>query len=84
MITNKGYVTYVLRLEDGCWFIGKSNQLMTRLNKHLNGKAQRWTQIHKPISVAYLTNDDVEEELVNYAVKKYGAPNVRSSFVKKS
>jgi len=42
---------YVLRLEGGRYYIGKSNDITKRYKEHLNGSGSAWTRKYKPISL---------------------------------
>ncbi len=47
-----GYsLVYTLALEDGCFYIGWTNNLNTRLYQHFNGEGSKWTKRHKPIEL---------------------------------
>ena len=42
---------YVLRLEGGRYYIGKSDNVMKRYQQHMNGNGSAWTRKYKPISL---------------------------------
>ena len=77
LITTCDTVTYVLKLEDNKWYIGKSMSLKKRLKQHWSGKGARWTAKHKPVELVQLYAGDVEKEKTQYAMAKYGKENVR-------
>jgi predicted GIY-YIG superfamily endonuclease len=71
------YVTYVLKLECGCYYVGKSKSLNKRLNAHFSGDGAKWTQIYKPIKVVEIKENDVEEQTTIEYMHKYGTDLVR-------
>jgi predicted GIY-YIG superfamily endonuclease len=42
---------YILRLKDGKYYIGKSDNPMVRYKDHLNGLGSAWTKLYTPVSV---------------------------------
>jgi predicted GIY-YIG superfamily endonuclease len=71
---------YVLKLEDGKYYIGKTNDVESRFKQHINGKGSAWTRKYRPISVlrTILTTSDFEEDKVTKEyMAKYGIDNVR-------
>jgi predicted GIY-YIG superfamily endonuclease len=71
---------YVLKLEGGKYYIGKSNNVMNRFQQHLNGTASAWTKKYKPISVEK-TIENVstfeEDKVTKEYMSKYGIDRVR-------
>lgn len=72
---------YVLKLEQGKWYVGKSNDVARRYEQHLQGiHGSAWTKKYKPIKIDYEKNTEspFDEDL---EVKKlmiiYGIENVR-------
>ena len=72
--------TYCLKLEDDCWYVGKTNDFPTRMKDHFRNKGARWTRLHKPIEIACIKEYDCELDMYNYAVKKYGKEYVRGAW----
>ena len=72
-------VTYILKLEDNCWYVGitKNGKINERLNNHLSYGASGWTKIHKPINVYKVVKGDREEEITKKLIAKYGFDKVR-------
>jgi hypothetical protein len=72
-------VTYILELEDNCWYVGiaKNGQLNKRLALHLTSGASGWTMVHKAIRVHQVLAGDREEEMTKYMIDKYGPNKVR-------
>lgn len=78
---------YVLRLEDGKYYVGQSNDLARRFNDHLSAtRGAEWTRIHHPIEIMrrYRTgfNDPimamkVENDHTFQCIKEFGWQNVR-------
>lgn len=46
----QGHV-YVLQLSHGCWYVGWSADIQTRIASHFLGAGAKWTQLHKPLAV---------------------------------
>jgi predicted GIY-YIG superfamily endonuclease len=42
---------YILKLQGGRYYIGKSDNVSKRYEQHLNGSGSSWTKKYKPISV---------------------------------
>ena len=40
---------YVLRLEGGRYYIGKSDNVMNRYQQHLGGSGSAWTRKYRPV-----------------------------------
>ncbi len=40
---------YVLQLEDGFWYVGKTHHPDGRYRQHLHGKGAEWTKLHKVV-----------------------------------
>lgn len=71
---------YVLRLESGNYYIGKSNDVYSRYQTHLNGDGSAWTRKYKPISLVK-TVENVspfeEDKVTKEYMSKYGIDKVR-------
>jgi hypothetical protein len=71
---------YILRLESGKYYIGKTNNLQQRKKEHLNGTASAWTRKYKPISVEKIipnASSFDEDKYTKIYMNKYGIHNVR-------
>jgi hypothetical protein len=71
-----------LTLEDGKYYVGKTENVEQRYLNHLsgNGDGSAWTQIYKPISIKILSrkaNGFDEDKYVKECMAKYGIDNVR-------
>ena len=71
---------YVLRLEGGRYYIGKSDNVMNRYQQHLNGNGSAWTRKYKPVSLEK-TIENVspfeEDKITKEYMSKYGIDKVR-------
>jgi hypothetical protein len=76
---------YVLKLENGKFYIGKSNNIEVRLEEHINGNGSSWTRKHPPIypdSIIEIKDDTGGfNELATTLkyMKSYGIDNVRGA-----
>lgn len=72
---------YVLKLEGGKYYVGKSNNPRFRLENHftsINGSA--WTNLYKPIKLLKIIpncDDYDEDKYTRIYMDKYGIDNVR-------
>jgi len=76
MMTN----IYVLRLEEGKYYIGKSNDVPNRYQQHLNGAGSAWTKKYRPLALEK-TIEHVspfeEDKTTKEYMSIYGVDNVR-------
>lgn len=71
---------YVLKLENGKWYVGKTNNLNNRINAHKNGNGSEYTKIFKVISLHHYhikNNIFDEDNTVKEYMIKYGIDSVR-------
>lgn len=71
---------YVLQLEDGKWYVGKTDDVQKRFQQHKTGKGSAWTKEFKPIKIAEtrtITSLHDENNVTKDLMKKYGIANVR-------
>jgi len=71
---------YVLQLEEGKYYIGKTNNPAFRLENHFNSNGSAWTKKYNPIKVTELMPDCDDYDEDKYTIKymdKYGIDNVR-------
>jgi len=53
---------YVLRLQDDCWYVGKSANVERRLQQHIDAAGAVWTELHPPLSTdALFSVEDVAD-----------------------
>lgn len=76
---------YALKLENGKYYVGKTDNPQFRLENHFNLNGSEWTKIHKPLKLLELIpncdNYD-EDKYTRKYMDKYGINNVRGgSFV---
>ncbi len=72
---------YVLKCEDGKYYVGKTEDPETRFKAHF-GKAggSKWTKKHQPEKILYFEDDlkDIDENRITFEkMKQYGVRNVR-------
>ena len=71
---------YVLRLQYGMYYVGKSDNVMNRYKQHLKGYGSAWTRKYKPISLEK-TIENVssfeEDKITKEYMSKYGIDKVR-------
>jgi hypothetical protein len=76
---------YILQLEKGKYYIGKTNNPQFRLETHFNSNGSEWTKIYKPLRVLEVKpncDDYDEDKYTRIYMDKYGLNNVRGgSFV---
>ena len=71
---------YVLKLENGKYYIGKSNDIHKRFQQHLNGIGSSWTKKYKPLKIEKIINNTSpfdEDKITKELMNKYGIDNVR-------
>lgn len=71
---------YILRLQGGKYYIGKSDNPMLRYQEHINGKGSSWTKKYKPIGVEKIIENAShfdEDKYTKEYMAKYGIDNVR-------
>ncbi len=71
---------YVLKLEQGKYYVGKTNNFASRLESHKNGTGCEWTKRYKYVdTVEVLPNCDSfdEDKYTAMYMEKYGIDNVR-------
>ena len=80
------YSVYVLALEDGCYYVGKSKRVHPRIRAHFRGKGSEWTKEHEPVEVVLTekvgTSEEAkkrEKELVDEYISEYGKEKVRGA-----
>ena len=76
---------YILQLEKGKYYIGKTNNPQFRLETHFNSNGSAWTKIYKPLKVLEIKpncDDYDEDKYTRIFMDKHGINNVRGgSFV---
>jgi hypothetical protein len=71
---------YILKLKDGYYYVGQSNNVNKRLKQHLKGVGSNWTKKYKPICIdriiPNLSSWD-EDRYVKEYMSIYGIDKVR-------
>ena len=72
-------VVYVLRLQDGCFYVGWTADVETRIATHFLGRGAQWTRLHPPEGVISVTPGDttLENTTTIALMAKYGWKLVR-------
>ncbi len=71
---------YILKLEHGKYYVGKSDDVMKRYQQHLCGNGSAWTRRYKPISLEKTiegVSSFEEDKITKEYMSKYGIENVR-------
>ena len=71
---------YILRLQGGYWYVGKSENPMKRFEEHMRGHGSSWTKLHKSIACErVISNASVfdEDKYTKEYMSKYGIDKVR-------
>jgi predicted GIY-YIG superfamily endonuclease len=71
---------YIIKLEKGKYYIGKTRNIEKRYEEHLTGTGSEWTKKHKPLSLIKTiksTSQFDEDKYVKEYMAKYGIENVR-------
>ena len=71
---------YILQLEGGKYYVGKSANPANRYKQHVDGNGAAWTKKHKPVKfleTRSMTGSHDETNLTKDLMKKYGVDNVR-------
>jgi len=71
---------YILRLEGGKYYVGKSEDVKNRYQQHMNGSGSSWTRKYRPISLEKTIENASpfdEYKITKEYMSKYGIDNVR-------
>jgi len=71
---------YVLKLQSGKYYVGKTDNLERRKQQHINGTASAWTKKYKPVAVEKIIPNASpfdEDKYTKEYMSKYGIDNVR-------
>jgi predicted GIY-YIG superfamily endonuclease len=71
---------YILRLEGGRYYVGKTDNLERRQQEHLNGTASAWTKKYKPVAVEKIIRNASpfdEDKWTKEYMSKHGIDKVR-------
>lgn len=82
-------VLYVLKLEDGCYYVGQSANVHKRIDFHFEARGAVWTKAHPPVALVECKRtktlnqqeaEDKENYLTLQTMKQYGWRNVRGGW----
>lgn len=73
---------YILKLQQNKHYVGRTDDIKSRLNKHVNGKGSYWTMKYpplRPLKVTIIKNCNVfdEDKYTLMMMAKYGVDDVR-------
>lgn len=71
---------YVLQLQGGKYYVGKSADVKNRIEQHMAGSGSAWTKQYRPVKVVEtrrLKDEHDENNTTKDYMKKYGIDNVR-------
>jgi predicted GIY-YIG superfamily endonuclease len=71
---------YILKLQGGKYYVGKSDNVIDRIRDHTNGAGSAWTRKYKPIDVEKTipnASPFAEDAAVKEYMARYGIDNVR-------
>jgi len=71
---------YILKLESGKYYVGKTDNPKVRIDNHFNSNGSAWTRKYKPVKVVDIITDcdDFDEDkYTQIYMRKYGINNVR-------
>lgn len=71
---------YILKLEQNKYYVGKSDNLLQRIDQHFFGSGAAWTKMYKPISIERIIPDCDsfdEDKYTKMYMATYGIDNVR-------
>jgi predicted GIY-YIG superfamily endonuclease len=78
---------YVLKLKDGYWYVGKSDNISKRIQEHFDGNGSEWTKLHSPVQLDYVKKSGSpfeEDNTVKEYMLQYGIDKVRGgSYIRK-
>lgn len=71
---------YILRLEGGRYYVGKSDDVLHRYQQHINGHGSAWTRKYSPVSLEKIipgASPFDEDKVTKEYMYKYGIDKVR-------
>jgi len=71
---------YILKLEGGNYYVGKSDNPAQRFIQHINGEGSAWTKKHRPLKLLNIipnASSFDEDKHVKELMAKYGIDKVR-------
>lgn len=82
LIIGKNYI-YVLKLIDDRYYVGRTGNILRRVNQHFKGYGAKYTKTYKPLKVIEVTDEltkEDERKVTFKYVEKYGWDKVRGSY----
>lgn len=82
---------YVLPLENECYYVGTTEDVQKRYQKHAKGSGAKWTKLHKPLPMdamkfweiphfSCFQVEQMEDVLTKALQKQFGLNNVRGGY----
>ena len=71
---------YILKLEEGNYYVGKSDNPAQRFIQHINGEGAAWTKKYRPLKLLNIHENQSpfdEDKYVKIMMEKYGIDKVR-------
>jgi len=71
---------YILQLENGKYYVGKTTDVKKRFDQHVCGNGAEWTKLHRPIKLLEtrrIASEHDENNKTKDMMKTYGIDNVR-------
>jgi len=79
-ILMSSFVVYLLRLEQGKYYVGRTDNMENRWKAHISGKGSLWTKKYRPIELMntyHSKNPFEEDKYTKECMAIYGIDNVR-------
>lgn len=73
-------IVYVLRLEQGKYYVGSTDDIDRTCKEHRNGIVSAWTNLYKPRDIEktfMMTSESDEDEITREYMLAFGIDNVR-------
>jgi len=71
---------YVMKLQDDCWYVGKTSDIPKRIRQHFTQVGSAWTKLHRPIGMEACYRDASpfdEDRYTKEYMLRYGIDKVR-------
>lgn len=70
---------YVIKCENDCYYVGRTEQGVNRVIQHLLEEGSEWTKLHKPLEVIEQSEGDgfIEDAIVKRYMSRHGIESVR-------
>ncbi len=69
---NKKYYVYIILTERNTYYCGYTDNVQKRFEKHMAGKAAKYTKANKPVKIVYQKEFDTKEDAMKeeYRIKR--------------